>query len=164
MSADIRIVPAKPAQAAELSAMLKAAWHATYDAIMGKDAVAAITARWHAPDVLARQMDDDDSLCLVAEDPSGIVGNAYVRPAEDGTVELSRLYVLPQYQGRGLGSALLEAAARQYPNNIMRLEVQQQNTQALAFYQTQGFVITGKSHHCGGDSDVPSFIMERGGG
>ena len=164
MSADIRITTARPEQAAALSTMLKTAWHATYDGIVGADEVAQITARWHAPEVLARQMADDNALCLIAEDPSGIIGNAYARAAEDGTVELSRLYILPQHQGRGLGSALLKAVQNEYPGKAMRLEVQPDNTQALAFYQAKGFEVTGRSAHCGGDSDVPSLIMERGGG
>ena len=161
MSADLQITPARPEQAAELSAMLEAAWHATYDHIMGEAGVAAITARWHAPQVLLQQMVEPDNYCLVALDGSDIIGNAYARPLENGMVEMRRLYVMPQYQGRGLGETLLNAILEHYPGKSMHVEVQQENTRAIAFYKAMGFVVTGRSAHCGGDSDVPSFLMER---
>ena len=156
-SFDIRHADAKDAEA--LSAMLIATWHATYDDLIGKSEVDAITARWHAPGVLAQQIADDSSLNLLACKGDSIVGHANAVPDAD-TVQLNRLYVHPDFHGSGVGSALLTHVIESYPAQKLTLEVQENNAQAIAFYKAKGFVETGRSAHCGGDSDVPSILME----
>ncbi len=47
------------------------------------------------------------------------------------------LFVAPGYVRRGIGGALLHHAQSRYPQ--LSLEVYQQNTRAVAFYQAQGF-------------------------
>ena len=58
-------------------------------------------------------------------------------------LKLHQLYILPEYQGRGIGSACMtriinEASVEQKP---MMLRVLKINTRAIAFYQRLGFVI-----------------------
>ena len=53
------------------------------------------------------------------------------------------LFVKPELFGRGVGGALLRHARNRH--GALRLEVNEQNARALAFYQRQGFVITGRS-------------------
>ncbi|MGE9985978.1 GNAT family N-acetyltransferase [Desulfovibrio sp. SGI.169] len=53
------------------------------------------------------------------------------------------LFVEPEFFGRGVGGALLRHARRRH--GALRLEVNEQNAGALAFYQRQGFEITGRS-------------------
>jgi putative acetyltransferase len=47
------------------------------------------------------------------------------------------LFVAPECARRGIGGALLRHAQSRYPR--LSLEVYQQNTRAVAFYQAQGF-------------------------
>ncbi|CAN7410141.1 GNAT family N-acetyltransferase [Bosea sp. LjRoot90] len=54
----------------------------------------------------------------------------------DGWID--QLYVLPAYQGRGLGSALLEIARDRYRE--LNLWTFQRNAIARRFYERQGFV------------------------
>ena len=49
----------------------------------------------------------------------------------------------PELFGRGVGGALLRHARNRH--GALHLEVNEQNARALAFYQRQGFVITGRS-------------------
>jgi GNAT superfamily N-acetyltransferase len=51
---------------------------------------------------------------------------------------IDQLYVLPAYQGRGLGRALLEIAWGRYPE--LNLWTFQRNAIARRFYERQGFV------------------------
>ena len=51
---------------------------------------------------------------------------------------VDRLYVLPEAQGSGLGTALLEHAKALSPSGL-RLHTHQQNHQARAFYDRHGF-------------------------
>ncbi|NWA61553.1 acetyltransferase [Pantoea sp. B9002] len=56
---------------------------------------------------------------------------------------LEMLFVAPQVFGLGIGKQLLRFAIEQL--NVTELDVNEQNPQALGFYQHQGFVITGRS-------------------
>ena len=53
------------------------------------------------------------------------------------------LFVEPEYFGRGVGKALLRHARNLH--GALNLEVNAQNARALAFYQRQGFAVTGRS-------------------
>ena len=52
--------------------------------------------------------------------------------------ELHHLYVLPRWQGRGLGSALLDKAKALSPGHLL-LWTFQRNSHARAFYEARGF-------------------------
>lgn len=54
-----------------------------------------------------------------------------------------KLYVHPQYRGRGLGPQLLDALIRQLPGNTDRLYIEHfmANERAGAFYQREGFTV-----------------------
>jgi putative acetyltransferase len=56
---------------------------------------------------------------------------------------LEVLFVAPQVFGLGIGKQLLRFAIEQL--NVTELDVNEQNPQALGFYQHQGFVITDRS-------------------
>lgn len=56
--------------------------------------------------------------------------------------EIAALFVGPSCQGKGHGTALLDAAKQQYP--ILQLKVYAQNEKALQFYQKNGFTIVQK--------------------
>ncbi len=57
--------------------------------------------------------------------------------------EIHMLFVAPQAQGRGVGSSLLEDVADEYAE--LRLDVNEQNPTARAFYAAKGFVQVGRS-------------------
>lgn len=57
--------------------------------------------------------------------------------------QIEMLFVEPELFGQGLGSALLRHARARC--GTVTLDVNEQNSRALAFYQRQGFVITGRS-------------------
>lgn len=72
---------------------------------------------------------------LVAEMAGEIVG--FIRFTAD---EVDDLYVLPTHHGRGIGKALLDVA-KENAGPELRLWVFQANTQARAFYASQGFTM-----------------------
>lgn len=61
---------------------------------------------------------------------------AWYRLCEDG--ELDDLYVLPDFQCRGIGSAILEKCIRQ-SQKTMYLYVFSRNTRAISLYERFGF-------------------------
>lgn len=77
-------------------------------------------------------------LLTVAERDGRPVG--FAGTAEGG---LEMLFVDPAVHGTGVGSALLDhVCARQ---GVVRVDVNEQNPDALAFYRRRGFTVTGRS-------------------
>ena len=63
------------------------------------------------------------------------------------TLKVNQLYILPEYQGRGIGSACMtrildDASFRQMPVVLQVLKI---NTRGVAFYETLGFTIVGET-------------------
>lgn len=87
---------------------------------------------------------------LVAEVDARVVGFAQLMHGPDhATGELSMLYVLPAYQGRGVGRLLLRRAAdRLLARGYRRLllGVLAGNVRARAFYERQGLAANGRFH------------------
>jgi len=64
--------------------------------------------------------------------------------AENGEMKLHKLYLHPDFQGRGLGSQLLrhvEVEAREGGFPALVLGVNKRNARAIAAYERNGFVI-----------------------
>ncbi len=71
----------------------------------------------------------------LAEVENQIVGFIVVIKEEQ---ELNQIFVDPNYQNRGIGSALLEKAKEICPEGLT-LQTLQQNTRACRFYEKHGF-------------------------
>jgi putative acetyltransferase len=54
---------------------------------------------------------------------------------------IDRLYILPSYQGHGIGSKLINLAKQQSPDGL-RLYTHQENTQARQVYEHHGFIVS----------------------
>jgi GNAT superfamily N-acetyltransferase len=86
---------------------------------------------------VVKRFELDHATHLVAEDEGRILGYAGVSP---GWVE--QLYVVPGAQGRGVGSALLEAAVerrRAAGDTELRLWTLEENTVGRRFYEARGW-------------------------
>ena len=80
---------------------------------------------------------------LLARLDDAIVGGVGVRPLDERTAEMKRLYVRPSGRGVGLGRTLAEAAidfARTAGYERMRLDTLPQMQQAQELYRRLGFV------------------------
>lgn len=135
-----------------IRALLLETWHATYDALYGADVVETLTAEWHSPQALQAMIDRDRSDYLVADDGDRLCGCAYAAAAGDDAriVTLFQLYVLPELQGRGIGGMLLEEIEQSFfESERLRLEVEERNVRAVAFYETEGFTQVGREEHGG---------------
>lgn len=79
---------------------------------------------------------------------SGLAGNS-----------LEMLFVGAEHCGRGAGSVLLRRAVADHPD--LRLDVNEQNPQAVGFYERHGFVVLGRSATDADGRPFPILHMAR---
>jgi diamine N-acetyltransferase len=119
---------------------------------------------------LAQELGDVDSTFFIAEIEGDAVGYAKMKKGEAPscvtnslTIELVRLYILPEYFGRGVGEALMRACleeAKQAGFQTIWLGVWENNHRAQAFYRKFGFQVVGEHiFQLGGDAQNDK-IME----
>lgn len=127
--------------------------------------VAADPAETHAMELI-RALDDDNRQRYPGEpvfgiDAEGFVDNGGVfllgyvdekavasgalRPLQNGAVEVKRMYVRPEYRGRGLSREMLaelESIAADDGVRVLRLETGVKQPEALGLYRSVGFAAT----------------------
>ena len=143
---DYAIIPAGPADAAELARVHVTSWRETYPGILPQVSLNAMRAEAHAKrfhrDLTRAKAGDVILLVEGAQGPVGYVAGALLkrqdRPAD---AEVFTLYLLRSAQGLGLGKALLCAAARvlkaEGAGSLM-LTVLSANHHARRFYEHLG--------------------------
>ncbi len=110
----------------------------------------------------ARLFDDKNTTSFVAEIKKNIVGYARMKINQDEQrCYLESLYVLPQFQGKGIGTDLLkivEQKARQHSFNQIWLGVMEQNVPSLEWYKKLGFQFVEQSPFQMGKTTVNHLI------
>ena len=150
MTAAYDIRAATPEDLVAIREVLVTTWHATYDHVDGSEAVTRITDVWHALDVLRRQLDQPASCCLVSTTAAGEIIATSFALLQGDTINLSRIYILPEHQRRGLGAKILAASLDALPGATrITLEVSPENASAIAFYERHGFALVARTQNCG---------------
>lgn len=94
------------------------------------------------PNLKAEHLEDGRGAFLVARDGDRAVGCGAVRLLDPTTAEAKRMYVEPDYRGKGVGRAVLaglEAAARQLGVRRLVLETGVYQQAAISLYRRAGF-------------------------
>lgn len=86
----------------------------------------------------------DDQLFLIAKDEEKVIGICKLEKLEEVN-NLGAIYVLPEYQGRGVGEKFWEQAREFFGDRRdIIVRVVTYNSGAIGFYKKIGFVDTGK--------------------
>jgi GNAT superfamily N-acetyltransferase len=159
----ITLHTATPSDADDIAGLLSASWSATYGSFLTPDELGTVAREWHHPDRLRRQMSNPHVGFLLARTDAGVlVGVATVMSEDGATVSVLRLYVLPGYQGHGIGSQLLERALATFPNvRRVELQVAEGNPSGLYFWTKRGFRACGHDEARVGDVTLALISMER---
>jgi GNAT superfamily N-acetyltransferase len=132
-------------------------WPVTYGPIAGEDYVKMGLAKWWTEDATVPAI--RAGRVTVAEVDGTVVGIAVVGPDHKHLV-LWKLYVLPECQGKAIGSALLAsvvtAATGVHPE--IRTSYLEGNALAEAFYRGRGFAEISRESGCDG---IPDSIWMR---
>jgi [ribosomal protein S18]-alanine N-acetyltransferase len=133
------------------------------------DAVVAISeespnaANWSKESYL-KLAAENGSLLLVIETRANIAASLIGRRVAD-QAEILNLAVKQAHRRKGLGSALMSAALKEFHLRSVKtvyLEVRQSNTSAIAFYERLGFIISGlrKGYYRTPDESAVTMIKD----
>ncbi|MFN2198107.1 MAG: GNAT family N-acetyltransferase [Anaerolineales bacterium] len=134
------------------------------------DDMAAYLAEHFSPTQIQNEIEDPRSIFLLAYLDSRLAGYARLFASEppaavqgDRPIELVRIYVDPEFIGRGYGSALMQTCldtARSEGFRTIWLGVWQHNQRALDFYFRWGFRTAGVKPFVLGDDVQQDLILE----
>jgi ribosomal protein S18 acetylase RimI-like enzyme len=113
----------------------------------------------------AEYLADPHRAILTAAQGGRIIGYAMlVRGVADDTAELSKIYVLPDYHGAGVSTALMDltlATAEEWGARRVWLGVNQGNQRAQRFYANSGFKVNGTRTFQVGARRENDYVMVR---
>jgi len=144
----------------------------TYAALIPGGDLAAHCRVKHSESEYERFLGDPNfALWLVVSDTGAPVGYLVMGPAtlpeerpRPQDLEILRIYALTRFHGQGLGHQLMEAAVAEAAArgaDRLVLGMYQGNTQALMFYQRQGFKIIGERRFQVGESVFDDHVLAR---
>jgi diamine N-acetyltransferase len=172
----VTVALADPSDAAEIAAVAAVTFPLACPPSVTADDVADFLATVLSEDSFAGNMAAADRTVLKATSGGAVVGYAMLVDgvADDAdvraavtvlpTVELSKLYVLPDHHGEGVSHLLMDAAvahARSTGAAGLWLGVNQENVRAQRFYAKQGFAKAGTKRFRVGGQLHHDFVMER---
>lgn len=100
----------------------------------------------------------DVAVFLVARAGGEPVGCGALRPLEPGAAEVKRMYVVPEWRGRGVSVRILtglERAAVDQGWRTLRLETGPKQPEAIRLYERSGYVrIPNYGHYIGHDDSL----------
>ncbi len=137
------VVPTRVEDLSELARLASLIWHAHYPGMISTDQIDYMLGEMYSQDRLRRELLIEGVFYLHIGSPGAMVAFAAVGPTPDPSeFKLHKLYVHPDYQRRGFGKALLQAAAvraREAGGERLALCVNKRNTTALQAYRAYGF-------------------------
>lgn len=133
-----RIRKAEPADAEAVREVGLKTWPVAYDGLASPEFIVDGLAQWWSPEAVDRGI--RTGITLIALEEGQVVGMVGLGREGDFWV-MWKLYVLPEYQGCGVGKALLDAAIAALPEGTeqLLLDVLVGNEPAIGFYRKQGF-------------------------
>ena len=153
--ANVRILQADPSDVETIERIARQTWPVTFGGILSAEQIEYMLDRMYRPESLLDQMQRGHvfHLLLVADDAQQdeYAGQSrryravgYVSHQLDeapGATKIHKLYVLPEFHGRGLGKELIrkvESIAARAGQFALKLDVNYQNA-AIRFYERAGF-------------------------
>ena len=172
MSPDVR--PAVESDADELAEVAARTFPLACSPSVAADNIAACITATLSPQCFRAYLADPDRLVLAATESGRVIGYAMmVRGADDDvassaesrlSVELSKMYLLPDHHGGGMAAALMAAGiawAAKSGAAAVWLGVNQNNHRAQTFYRKHGFEVVGTRTFQVGAILENDFVMTR---
>ena len=165
---DWRIRPADTVDAARLALVGAATFLESFAGVVDGGGIVAHCARQHSAETYGAYLNKGARAWLAEIEPGAApVGYALackpeLEQAEDGDLELKRIYLLSRFQGSGMAAALLDAVlAAAAGHRRLLLGVKDDNHRALAFYRKSGFDVIGTRRFDVGGKTYDDYVLAR---
>jgi ribosomal protein S18 acetylase RimI-like enzyme len=157
--------PAAAADIPALRALADAIWRACYPGIITPAQIDYMLARMYDAGQIAAELKDGVAWDLACDGTRPVGFLAYGPADASGGLKLHKLYLLPEFHGRGHGQELLahfHAAARHTGATRVHLQVNKANARALRAYERAGYRIERAAvADIGGGFVMDDFILVR---
>ena len=123
----------------QVQKVAKTSWNVTYDGIIPLEIQESFLQSAYNHEMLLKRL--ENSYIWVSEIDGIVVGFANFSPVnKNGETELSAIYLMPEYQGKGIGTALLNQGINHLKGvKEIFINVERDNKIGSAFYQAKGF-------------------------
>jgi len=144
----VHIRAADPTDIPGVRDIARRTWAFAYRDLIPPGVQSDLVSRWYADEALRGRM--ERGVLLVAESgtPPALVGfvNLFRNNRVPGEVAVAAIYVLPEHERRGIGTALLREALAGMPEaRRLVASVERGNAGGLAFYNSRGFEVVGET-------------------
>lgn len=131
---------------ADVRKVARTAWHHTYEGIIPERVRSRFLDSFYSDEAIERRM--SGSMLLVAERDGGIIGfaNFFVSRRDPEEAELGAIYLVPEAQGLGIGTMLLqEGIGSLRGTKRLFANVEKKNGKGRQFYAAKRFRVVGET-------------------
>jgi ribosomal protein S18 acetylase RimI-like enzyme len=126
----------------KVEAVARATWRVAYSGIIPDEVQRRLLDSWYSPASLSCTLAAPGASFFVAVSNGGVVGFAQFVRRSAQSVELTRIYVLPDRQRSGVGMRLLDAGLAALAGDgleYLTVQVERDNHNGRRFYERAGF-------------------------
>jgi ribosomal protein S18 acetylase RimI-like enzyme len=126
----------------KVETVARATWPVAYAGIIPDEVQRRLLDSWYSRESLSRALAAPGSSFFVAESSGDVIGFAQFVRRSGESVELTRIYVLPDRQRCGIGMRLLDAGLTEFAEEGLKhliVEVERDNGKGRRFYERAGF-------------------------
>ena len=141
----------------------------TYAPVNTKENIDKFMQEQFSNELLEDEVRDPDNTFLLAYHINEIAGyakllnkSAHAKLDANRQVEIGRFYVLPAFNGKGVGTQLMRACvnyAKSEQADVLWLGVWENNAAAISFYKQMGFEKFGNHTFLLGDDEQKDWLM-----
>ena len=145
----------------QVQRVARTSWYHTYAGIIPRHIQDNFLATAYNDENMVRRVERSHAFVAVIEEQVvGFANYSYVK--EDGRSELAAIYLLPEAQGKGLGTKLLEQGLSLPNIKAIELSVEKNNALGMNFYLAKGFkqIDAFKENFAGHEQDTIRMRLE----
>ena len=141
----IEIFPATIADIPIIQTIASRAWPHTFKDILSDSQITYMMQLMYSDESLQKQIEDDNHRYFLAKQHGHPVGYISIEHNcnNSGKTKVHKVYLLPEKQQQGIGSllfAVAESKAKEANDTAIFLNVNKENTNAIAFYLRVGYL------------------------